>query len=58
MGETHYTPRDGAKASDHESVSCYRHLPCVHCGRAGHAHEKERVHHDNGTWSYNYVCPT
>jgi len=31
--------------------------PCENCGQYGHEHEKERVTHENGTYSYNYICP-
>lgn len=30
---------------------------CKHCGRAGHEHDLKRVQHDDGTYSYDYVCP-
>jgi hypothetical protein len=31
--------------------------PCVNCGEPGHEHDKERVYHKNGRYSYDYVCP-
>lgn len=31
---------------------------CVHCGQPGHAHQKVKVHADNGTWYYRYMCNT
>jgi len=29
---------------------------CIHCNQIGREHDKERVYHENGTYSYNYVC--
>lgn len=31
---------------------------CVHCGLAAHEHDTERVVHQDGTFSYDYYCPT
>lgn len=41
----------------HESVKTYRHAPCENCGRAGYAHDRERVNTENGRYHYVYVCP-
>lgn len=30
---------------------------CGNCGEPSEAHEKERVQHEGGRWSYNYLCP-
>lgn len=30
---------------------------CKRCGLALYAHEKERVSHGGGQFSYNYACP-
>ena len=29
---------------------------CERCGNAAHEHRKERVQHENGTYSYDYYC--
>lgn len=31
--------------------------PCENCGEKGHEHDKEKVTHGNGTYSYEYNCP-
>lgn len=31
--------------------------PCQRCGRWAHEHDRERVQHENGTYSYDYYCP-
>lgn len=30
---------------------------CGNCGHRGYEHEKERVTHLDGTYSYDYLCP-
>lgn len=30
---------------------------CSSCGTLMRKHSKERVHHDDGTYSYDYHCP-
>ena len=31
--------------------------PCDRCGKAYHAHDKERVSDGNGRFYYEYLCP-
>lgn len=30
---------------------------CRNCGEPAHEHEKEKVRHGNGMWSWDYYCP-
>lgn len=30
---------------------------CPLCERPYHEHDKEKVRHENGMWSYDYNCP-
>lgn len=39
-----------------ESSSLSKGPGCPRCGDMFRDHDKERVYHDNGTWSYDYVC--
>lgn len=32
-------------------------VACENCGHLAHEHEKEKVTHQDGTYSYDYVCP-
>lgn len=47
---TTYTQADGPGLSEPG-------WQCRHCGSPGFEHERERVHHDDGTYSYDLVCP-
>lgn len=49
--------RYATREDNDPTISTQRHHPCKHCGKAGHAHDKERVYHDGGLYSYNYFCP-
>lgn len=42
--------------SERPTLELSRSYVCEHCGMFAHEHDKERVTHGNGTYSYNYIC--
>jgi len=47
----------GASSPGPKPVEKRTNNPCDACGKAFHAHEKERVTDDSGRFYYEYKCP-